>query len=236
MRRVLSSLAAICAVTFSGCRTSSPVFDPQDLESARSELTRPLPADPSVLYRLRVSSSGRLRLSVLTSGDAGRLTISEAFGSALSITAWRASAPPRYYDLRESCQLEISDLSQVLGVGAMPLPQAVRLLVGRMPAVADDSVSPVGGSTFLVEGSGWAAEVEVADDPWRVIRVREVGESASGWKIVLEDHTGSVPGSVRVKRSDGRSAELELLRLEWNEGGDLPDLPDVPLCVVEGRS
>jgi hypothetical protein len=228
----LALLAAIAALS-SACRTATPDIDPLQLESARGELLRPLPADPSLLYGLRVSSRGGLRLSILTSGEAGRLTISERFGSALSITAWRASSPPVFFDLRESCRLKISDLSQVLGVGAMPLPQAVRLLVGRIPAVADDTVSFAGGASFLVEGNGWAAQVEVAADPWRVVGVREVGESSSGWTIVLENHTGPIPGSIRVKRSDGRRAELELLRLEWHEGGDLPDLPALPLCVAE---
>lgn len=232
VRRALTLLVAICASNFA-CRTSGPGIDPLQLESARGELMRPLPADPSLLYGLRVSGRGGLRLSVLTSDDAGRLTISEKFGSAVSITAWRASIPPTFFDLRESCRLEISDLSQVLGVGAMPLPQAVRLLVGRIPAVADDLVLYAGGSGFLVEGRGWAAEVEVAADPWRVVGVREAGGSSSGWTIVLEDHTGSIPGSIRVKRSDGRRAELKLLRLEWHEDSVLPDLPALPICVVK---
>lgn len=196
---------------------------------------RPLPGDPSVLYRLRIPSSGGLRMSVLTSAGGGRLTISEPFGSAVSVTAWQGDTPPVFFDLREGCRLEASDLSRALGVGAMPLPQAVRMLCGRMPATAEDSVSPVGGSRFLVEGRGWAAEVEVAGDPWRVVSVHEAGRSASGWRIVLEDHTGSVPGSLRLKRGDGRWAELELVRLEWHEEGKLPELPDAPLCVVEAR-
>lgn len=234
IRLPLIVLAVICSTNLA-CRTTAPGIDPLQLESARGELMRPLPADPSVLYGLRVSSRGGLRLSVLTSDDAGRLTISEKFGSAVSITAWRASAPPTFFDLRESCRLEISDLSQVLGVGAMPLPQAVLLLVGRIPAVTDDVVSSAGGSSFLVEGEGWAAEVEIAADPWRVVGVREVGDSSSGWTIVLEDHTGAIPGSIRVKRSDGRRAELNLLRLEWHEDADLPELPALPLCVVKDR-
>jgi hypothetical protein len=117
----------------------------------------------------------------------------------------------------------------------MPLPQAVRLLVGRIPAVTGDVVSSAGGASVLVEGEGWAAEVEIAADPWRVVGVREVGDTSSGWTIALEDHTGSIPGSIRGKRSDGRRAELNLLRLEWHEDADLPELPVLPLCVVKDR-
>ena len=75
----------------------------------------------------------------------------------------------------------------------------------------------------------------MATEPWRVMTVDEVGNEP-GWSIVLGNHTGSVPGSVRLNTSNRRWAELELIRLEWHDGGDLPALPEVPWCVVEGPS
>lgn len=196
-------------------------------------LTRPLPGDPAALYRMRVSSSGGLRIAMLTSGDAGRMTVSEPFGSAVSLTAWTGSGPPAFYDLREGCWLEASDLERVLGVAAMPLPQAVRLLGGRLPATADDRLSGRDDGRIGIEGSGWSALVTLGAAPWRVLEVEEGGSRKGRWRIVLGDHSLSVPGSLRVEDADGRWAELELVRLEWNDGVDLPALPDLPPCVLE---
>jgi hypothetical protein len=192
----------------------------------------PLPGDPAALYRLRVPTAGGLRLAVLTSGTAGRLTISESMGSAVSVTAWSGAGGGFFYDMREGCRLESADLSRVLGIGAMPLPQAVLLLAGRLPAAAGDTVAPTGNGRLLIRGEGWAAEVTVASDPWRVMTVEEL-RGGPGWEIALANHTGSVPGAVRLKTSNRRWAELELIRLEWHEGGELPLLPVVPWCVVD---
>jgi hypothetical protein len=173
-------------------------------------------------------------MSLLTSGAAGRLTVTEPFGAAVSITAWEGTRPPVFFDLREGCRLEAVDLSRVLGIGAMPLPQAVRLLVGRLPAAGMDRVS-IEGSRLLIEGAGWSARLEVAPDPWRVTRVREAVRGDRGWRIELDDHMRAVPGSVRLRRDDGRSAELELVSLEWNDGPDLPAVPELPRCEGSNR-
>jgi hypothetical protein len=171
-------------------------------------------------------------MALLTSGERGRLTVSEPFGSAVSLTAWTGSNPPTFYDLRKRCRLDAADLEMVLGVGAVPPLQAVRLLVGRLPAASDDRVTAGEDGQILVEGRGWAARVTVASDPWRVISVEEIGDREGRWSLELDDHTLSVPGRVRVENRDGRWAELELVRLEWSQGGDLPALPALQPCVL----
>jgi hypothetical protein len=226
-------MSIVILIGFAGCRSTVPETTPVDLVAAIEKLNRPLSGDPAVLYRLRVSSSGGLRMAVLTSGDDGRLTVSEPFGSAVSLTAWTGSQPPTFFDLREGCRLETSDLERALGVAAMPLPQAVRLLVGRLPATSDDRVSPREDGRILVEGRRWAALVKVAADPFRVMSVEEAGSREKGWSFELRDHSLSVPGFVKVKNSDGRWAELDLVRLEWSERGELPPRPELPPCSVE---
>lgn len=213
-----------------GCRSTAPVTAPVDPEAAIERLNRPLSGDPAVLYRMRVSSSGGLRMSVLTSGEDGRLTVSEPFGGAVSLTSWSGSQKPTFFDLREGCQIEAMDLEQALGVAAMPLPQAVRLFVGRLPATGDDWIAPREDGRILVEGLRWAALVTVAADPWRVVSVEEVRTRGKGWSFELSDHNFSVPGFIRVENADGRWAELDLVQLEWSKGGQLPPIPDLPLC------
>lgn len=229
----LAAVAALVAVATLGCRSAAPAVTPQDLEMAIETLMRPLPGDPAALYRVRVSSSGGLRIAMLTSGDAGRMTVSEPFGSAVSLTAWTGSGPPTFYDLREGCWLEASSLERALGVAAMPLPRAVRLLGGRLPAHADDRLTGHDDGRIGIEGFGWSALVTVGAAPWRVLEVEEGGSRKGRWRIVLRDHTLSVPGSLRLENADGRWAELELVRLEWNDGVVLPALPDVPPCLPE---
>jgi hypothetical protein len=216
-----------------GCRSAVSETTPVDLDAAIMKLNRPLSGDPAALYRMRVSSSGGLRMAVLTSGDEGRLTISEPFGSAVSLTSWTASQPPTFFDLRKGCRLESSDLERALGVAAMPLPQAVRLLVGRLPATSEDRVTAREDGRLLVEGRDWAAVVIVAADPYRVLSVEEDSSRGRGWSFKLRDHSLSVPGFVRVENPDGRWAELDLVRLEWSERGELPPRPELPPCGVE---
>jgi len=188
------------------------------------------------LYHLRVPSSGGLRLSLLTSGEAGRLTVSEPFGSAVSLTAWVGASPATFFDLRQGCRLDAVDLERVLGISAMPLPQAVRLLAGRLPAADGDRVSIRADGRLLVEGVGWRAVIEVAPEPWRVMSAAEERAGDGGWKIELSDHTASVPGVVRVQRENGRWAKLELVRLEWKDTIELPLLPELPVCVLARSS
>ena len=223
----------LLALGLVGCQSTVPETVPVDPETAIERLNRPLPGDPAALYRLRVSSSGGLRMSVLTSGEAGRLTVSEPFGAAVSLTSWSGSQQPTFFDLREGCRIQATDLEQALGVAAMPLPQAVRLFGGKLPATGDDWVAPREDGRILVEGLRWAALVTVAADPWRVVSVEQVEAQDRGWRLELSDHSLSVPGFVRVENADGRWAELELVRLEWNEGGELPPPPDLPLCTAE---
>ena len=230
-----AAVAVASAVVVNGCRSSAPDFDPVEFESARAALTAPLPGDPAALYKLRVPTAGGLRMALLTSGPDGRLTISESMGSALSVTAWSGSGGGYFYDMREGCRLESADLSRVLGIGAMPLPQVVLLLGGRLPATTADSIVPVSELKLLIEGDQWAAEVALASEPWRVMTVREVAKGSRGWSIVLGNHTGSVPGTLRLETSQRRWAELELIRLEWHDDDRLPPLPVVPWCVVDER-
>jgi hypothetical protein len=220
-------------VVATACTSTTEQLAPVDLAAAREHLDRPLPGDPAMLYRLRVPSSGGLRLSILTEGEAGRLTVSEPFGSAVSLTAWDGEGPGSYFDLREGCRIEATDLTRALGIGAMPLPQAVRLLGGRLPATGDDVVTDRSDGRIVVAGRGWAAIVSVAADPWRVVRVEEVTENKKGWRFELGDHSASVPGSIRLRAPSGRWAELELVRLEWDTGRSLPELPDLAPCEMK---
>jgi hypothetical protein len=231
-RRLALLAVAACLVLGGACRTTAdrPAIDAAALADARAALSRPLPGDLSALYDLRVPSSGALRLAVLERGGDGRLTVSEPFGGAVSVTSWAAGRPSRVFDLRDGCWRDAGKAAAGLGVRAMPLPQAVRLLGGRLPAAAADRVVDRPGVGFEVVGDGWSALVTVAPEPWRVTAVDElVPAGASGWRIRLRDHTVSVPGAVRIEGPDRGWAELELVRLEWG-GGGLPDEPDLPPC------
>ncbi len=225
-------LVSVLILAGAGCRSTVQVdvLTSAELEAAQDQLSRPLTADPAALYRLRVPASGGLRLALLTSGTAGRLTVSEPFGAAVSITAWQDHGPAFLYDLRAGCRLPGGDLTRALGVGALPLPQAVLLLCGRLPAAAGDEVVQVFDGTLRIEGDGWAGSVQIARDPWRVLSVRQADGSEPGWTVRLDDHVGSIPGLVRIARADGRWAELELMTLEWNKNTDLPSLPSLPDC------
>lgn len=228
----LAPLGLAAALAVSGCRTAtSPVLTADQVQGGLSALTRPLPGDLAALYRLRVPSSGGLRLSVLTKGSAGRMTISEPFGSAASITAWRDGQTPELLDLRRGCRLEVADVSAVIGVARLPLPQAVRLLGGRLPALEGDRIEVSTGGWIEIHGDGWSCRSRVAGDPWRVVEVDgPFGAEPPVWRLRLSHHTSSLPGSIRLDRSDGDWAELELVRLEWNSVKELPELPELPVC------
>jgi len=190
----------------------------------------------AALYKLRVRATGGLRLSVLTVGDAGRVTISEPFGSAVSLTAWSGRRPPQVFDLRQGCRFTTTDLSGVLGVSNLPLPQAIRILAGRLPALEDDTIEARDDGRLLISGPHWSGLVTLESDPWRVISVEDVttGEG-DGWKVVIRDHTVSIPGWLRVKGADGRWAELELVRLQWNTVTELPPVPEIDPCEGSRR-
>jgi hypothetical protein len=216
-----------------GCVSSgSAPVGPERLAEGVDVLARPLPGDLAALYNLRVSKTGGLRLAVATADDRGRLTVSEPFGSAVSMTAWASGSPSIFFDMREGCQREVEDLEEVLGVAALPLGQAVRLLGGRLPALEDDEVTVEDSGAITVRGVGWAASVRLAEEPWRVLEVAEVQhDGARGWRLVLDDHTSSVPGEIRLEHPDGRWAELALTRLEWPNEVALPELPVFPACA-----
>jgi hypothetical protein len=233
--KAAAAALAVAGLTSVGCSSIRPAaVDPGRIAEAVEILSRPLPGDLAALYRLRVVKSGGLRLAVVTAGSAGRLTISEQFGSAVSLTAWSRDLPTFFFDMHEGCRREIKDLEEVLGLGSLPLEQAMLLLGGRLPAAGNDVISVGGRGEITVGGSGWSAAVELAADPWRVVEVREAGATTNrGWRLELSDHTSSVPGAIRLVHSDGRWAELELARMEWPEAAVLPDLPLFPPC--DGR-
>lgn len=232
--RLAAALIVVCCVGGAGCRTTAapdpvgaaPVAEAIDL------LARPLPGDLAALYHLRVPSSGGLRLSVLEAGGDGRMTVSEPFGAAVSITSWSSAGPSRFFDLRRGCRLDAVDVSATLGVAAMPMPQAIRLLGGRLPAVGDDRVLARSGTAVEVTGTDWRVLVTVAPAPWRVTEVEELAaDGRRGWRIRLSDHTASVPGKLRIEGSERGWAELELIRLEWDGDRDLPSEPELPPCA-----
>jgi hypothetical protein len=229
--RRLEALALVAATVVGCASVPATVVDPGQLDEGVARLNRPLPGDLAALYRMRVAKSGGLRLAVAATDEAGRLTISEPFGSAVSLTAWQAEAPTVFFDLREGCRREVRDLAEVLGVGALPLAEATRLLGGRLPAVAGDLIEVGSDGEVVVTGLGWAAAVRLAAGPWRVVEVEErTTDGERGWRIELDDHTSSVPGRIRIVHPDGRWAELDLARLEWPNALELPDLPELPLC------
>jgi hypothetical protein len=215
-----------------GCATrGQPVVSPEDLAEATQVLNRPLPGDLAALYGLRVAKSGGLRLAVITAGDEGRMTISEPFGSAVSLTAWSGPGPAAFFDMENGCRREVVDLAEVIGVGSLPVRQAVRLLGGRLPVETGDEVRPGRNGAIDVRGDGWAARVRLAPGPWRVVEVEELrSDDADGWRLELGAHASSVPGTVRLEHPNGRWAELELTRMEWPEEASLPELPDFPRC------
>jgi len=206
-------------------------MDSAELAAAVAALNRPAAGDIAALYDLRVARSGGMKLAVITDRDSGRMTISEPFGSAVSLTAWSAASPTIFFDMDEGCRREVDDLEEVLGVGTLPLNQAVLLLGGRLPAMPGDDVEIGDGDEVEVHGAGWAVRLRLAANPWRVVELTELrSDGKGGWRIELSSHTSSVPGRIRLENADGRWVELELKRLEWPENASLPELPDFPVC------
>ena len=201
-----------------------------------ARLRRPPQAGMAALYRLRVPSSGGLRLTVTTAGDEVRVAIAEPFGSTLSLSAWRDGAVTAF-DLQRGCRLAASDAAAALGVPALPIARVARLLAGRLPAVPADDVEAIGDGEVVVRGGDGDCRVTLAAEPWRVTAVAagDGSERSPRWRLELSDHSGSVPGAVGVTTADGRWAELQLARLEWGTAA-LPELPaGLPPCAEVER-
>ena len=140
------------------------------------------------------------------------------------------------FDLRHGCRFTTDDLSGVLGVGNLPLPHVALLLGGRLPAIEGDQIEIQEDGRLRVAGPAWQGLVELADDPLRVVVVEDQSAGpGSGWRVELRDHTSSLPGWLRVRDTEGRWAELELVRLEWHQEADLPPVPELPPCGGEPR-
>ena len=212
------------------CRSTAPATTAADWQEGVASLDRPLPGNLAALYRLRSGSSGWLRLSVLTRGGAGRMTVSGGFGGALSLVAWDGGEVT-VADLRRGCRVAARDASAVLGLSRLPMPQAIEILAGRLPRSADSRLEPLGGGVFRVEGRGWSCRLRLAAGPWRVVHVEGPAEAAQPrWSIDLERHTGSLPGRLEIDTASGKHMVLELIRLEWKTGNGLPPLPALPEC------
>jgi len=222
------ALLLLVVLTGWGCRSTAP-SKTVAWDDGVTVLEGPLPGDPAALYRLRSGGSGWLRLSVLTRDGAGRMTVSGTFGGALSLVAWDRTGAATVADLKKGCRVAVSDASAVLGLARLPLPQAVRLLGGRMPHSRSSRTVPLGGGMYRVEGTGWSCRVRLASEPWRVVRV-EGPAATPRWSVELSRHTGSLPGRLEITAPSGRHVVLELVRLEWNTGAALPPLPELPPC------
>ncbi len=220
------------AVGCSSAGTTSSGADAQQMIEAIERLDRPMVGDMAALYDLRVARSGGMRLSVVTAGRAGRLTISEPFGSAVSLTAWDADSPTVFFDMEQGCRREVRDLEDILGVGALPLEGAARLLGGRLPTTGGGVVRLDGDGAVEILEDDFVATVLLDSDPWRVVEVWvNRDDRGDGWHLELGSHASSVPGTIRIENPDGRWAVLELKRLEWPTGATLPDLPNnFPPC------
>ena len=234
--RSAAALALFLGLGFAtGCRSTAadvPLGE-ERIAEAQAALGKPMSGDMAALYHLRIPSSGGLRLSVVQLGSSGRLTVSDQFGAMISLVTWGNAGGTGFYDMREGCRIRGGDLSSILGVSAMPPPQVVRLLGGRLPASGGDLVSPTDDGRMTVVGDDWSATVTVMPDPWRIVAVDGPARSgAGGWRIRLKQHSGSLPGWIRVDDGDGRWAELELTGLEWDTLSELPAVPSLPACGV----
>lgn len=226
-------VAVAVVLLVASCRSAAPPspLGPEQLAEAIAELGRPMPDGMAALYRLRVPRSSGLRLTVNLRGNEGRMSVTEPFTGLLSLTAWSPGELMRVWDMRHGCRLDRAELSDVLGLSAMPLAQAVRLLGGRLPVGPGDSVLVSSDGLLRIDGGGWSGTVAVAPAPWRVVRVEDAGENGAWW-VELGDHGGSIPHTVRVERRDGPWARLELRRLEWKGDQALASLPDLPPCGI----
>jgi len=225
-RRWISPLLLVVAAFGGACVTvGRPVQEPSSFDTAVKLLTRPLPGPFVALYRLRVPSTGGLRLSVIADGGQGRITVSENLGGALVLAGWDHEGSA-IFDLRKGCRLEGKGALEALGLGSLPLDRAVLVLGGRAPAIEGDRVGSPGTRGMIeISADDWWAIAEIETDPVRILSLR-----GQDWAVDLGNHTSSLPGRFRFESAGGDWAELELIRLQWEYSGDLPQLPDFPRC------
>ncbi len=154
------------------------------------------------------------------------MTVSENLGGAVVVAGWDDQGVSTIFDLRKGCRLEGRHALAALELGNLPLSRLVLLLGGRVPALDGDQVTTMGPKDLLeITGAGWWSVAELARDPSRVVALR--GED---WEVELDKHTSSVPGNIRIETPSGDRAELELVRLQWEFSGELPPLPELPVC------
>ena len=225
-------VVAMITAGLAGCRSTNDAAAlrswPEDWPDRATEvLGRPLPGPLAALYRMRVPSTGGLRLSVIApSVERGRITVSEPFGAAVLVAGWGDESETGVYDLREGCRLTEEQAGGALGLGALPLGRAARLFGGRLPDLPGDEIQPRQGGVFFIRGEHWQAEVTVESDPWRVLRVK-----SGGYSVELDQHTSSVPGRLRVLDQDGDVVQIVLSTLKWEAPAELAPLPDLQACA-----
>ncbi len=230
LRHTVIVVGLATAVGLAACRSAgTPVLSSAELHAGVSVLSRPLTGDLAALYRLTVPSSGGLRLSILTHGRAGRLTVSEPFGSAISLAAWGVKT--QLFDLRHGCRLEATQRQALFFEGRMPLEELARLLGGRLPSGPGDRIVVQPDGQVVILGHAWSCRVRLARNPWRVTYVEgPAGTAEARWHIRLGQHTSSLPGFLRAEWGHRKWAELKLVRLQWNTVRALPPVPELPPC------
>lgn len=230
MKRSFLAVVAVVVIA-AGCRSTSPQaqgrsWSPDWSDRAVEVLGRPLPGPMAALYRMRVPSTGGLRLGIIVTGNGhGRMTISEPFGAAVMIAGWDNQREAEVFDLEEGCRLSREQAMAAMGLGALPLDRATRLLGGRLPDRFGDEFRQKQEGVLVITGPDFRAEIEVDAEPWRVVAVR-----SAGYTVELDKHTSSLPGRLRIKNRDGDSAELILGTLKWEGPDDLSPLPVLPVC------
>jgi len=230
VRAPLAALLAFVCLT-AACRSVQRGSDPDRwqagwFDEAVQTLSRPLPDAMAALYRMRVPSTGGLRLAVVARpGVGGRMTVSEPFGAAVLVAGWDGAGEATVFDLDAGCRLKRWQARAEVGFGDLPLDRVVRLLGGRLPALSSDQFLPAGDGEIDITTATWTARAVVAPDPWRVVAV-----STSGLTVELERHTSSLPGRLRVIGDDREPLDVVLVSLKWEAPEDLPPLPDLPEC------
>jgi hypothetical protein len=214
-------LAVGCATIMAPAGTGS---DAPDLAAGIEKLGAPLPGDLSALYRMRVASTGGLRLTVVERGAAGRLVVSRPLGGAVALASWNG-AEARLFDLEHGCEDDTARAAGIVGLGVLPLRQVPRILGGRLPEGQVD-VEDSDRREVLVRGGGWSCRAVLGAEPWRVLSL----ELPDGTRAELSHHTSSVPGMVKVLNPAGDWVQLELTRLEWDSPAGLPPLPKLDVC------